>query len=126
MMRGNAGNSKFTEDGVSIFLNYHPVKMEGASDPWYVLSIREERVAMQTRDRVIMVILLSSAIIVVLALALVFLVARSITAPLKSMSEVFEFIGEGDFTRSVEAKTNDEIGNISALLTLPLRKSNSS
>jgi hypothetical protein len=41
MMKGNKGSVKFDEEGKTIYLNYQPVPMNGSSDPWYVLSIRD-------------------------------------------------------------------------------------
>jgi methyl-accepting chemotaxis protein len=53
---------------------------------------------------------------------IILLIARSITAPLKPMLEVFGEIGEGNFTRKLEVHTKDEIGEISRSFNQTLEK----
>ena len=53
---------------------------------------------------------------------IIFIISRSITSPLKSMEKVFNVIGEGDFTPTLTAKGNDEIGSISRSFNGTLEK----
>jgi len=116
MMKGNADSARFMEEGRYIYLSYHPVKMAGASDPWYVLSVKEEQVAMQTRNRVILAILGTSVLIIAAALVIVFFVAKNITAPIKTLHSVLEKVGEGDLTTRGKTKSKDEIGEVIVML----------
>lgn len=52
-------------------------------------------------------------VIVIIGLLVSFLVARSITVPLRKLSSAAEKISKGDFAQKVEVKTNDEIGQLS-------------
>jgi len=116
MMRGNASSAKFREAGRMIYLSYRPVPLDGASEPWYVLSVQDEIAAMKTRNMVIMVILGSAGVIILISLLIVFFVARNISSPLKSVHLVLEKIKEGDLTTKAAIRSQDEIGEMMRLL----------
>jgi diguanylate cyclase (GGDEF)-like protein len=85
MMRGNTNSAKFREEGKYIYLSYRPAAMNGASDPWYVLSVRDEAAAMRARNTVILVILCSSGVVILAAFVLVFFIARNVSSPVKKL-----------------------------------------
>ncbi|MCL2137937.1 MAG: methyl-accepting chemotaxis protein [Treponema sp.] len=116
MMKGNKGSQMLKEDGKFIYLSYLPVKIDGYSDPWYVLSVKDRDVAMRVKNTLIMVILISSAVIIMLALVIVFFVARNISLPIKKMFSVLQKIKEGDLTQHIEAKGKDEVSQMTLLL----------
>jgi methyl-accepting chemotaxis protein len=118
MMKGNKGSVKIDEEGKIIFLTYQPVPMNGASDPWYVVSIRDRDVAMRTRNTVVMAILASSAGIILLALLIVLFIAKTIVSPVKEIHLYLEKVKDGDLSRHVKVKTRDEIGNLADYLNL--------
>jgi methyl-accepting chemotaxis protein len=63
------------------------------------------------------------SVIMLLAIAAAaFLIARSISLPLKNMTEVFSGIGEGDLTRRLDIKRKDEIGAMAKALNGTLEK----
>ena len=116
MMNGNTGSVKFTEDGKILFLSYRSVKMEGASDPWYVLSVMDGQIAMQSRNTVIIAIILSSLIISMIALVFIFFIGKNISSPIKKVHSVLEKFKEGDLTHYLKVKSKDEIGEMTNLL----------
>jgi methyl-accepting chemotaxis protein len=117
MMRGNVNSTKFKEEGKTIYLSYRPIPMDGDSEPWYVLSVIDESIAMKTRNMVILVILASSVLIILVALVIVFFVARNISRPIKDVHLVLQKIKEGDLTSKVTVKSQDEIGEMMRLLS---------
>ena len=116
MMKGNKDSVKLVEDGKEIYLSYLPVKIDGFSDPWYVLSVKDRDVAMRVRNTLIFVILGSSAVIILVALVIVFFVARNISSPIKRIYSVLLKIKEGDLTQPIEAKGKDEVSQMTLLL----------
>jgi len=120
MMSGHANSAKFNEAGKTIYLNYRPVNMNGSSDSWYVLSIRDKNIAMRTRNTVIMVILASSAVIILIALLIVFFIARTISLPIKEIHLFLEKVKDGDLTKKVTVKSQDEIGNLADYFNLTI------
>jgi len=118
MMKGNTNSAKFMEEGKMIYLSYRPVPMDGRSDPWYVLSVKEESVAMSGRNIVIKEVLRSCLLIVLASLLVFYFIARSISSPIKAMGNVLQKAGEGDLTARVKVKSKDEIGNMMRKLNL--------
>ena len=116
MMKGNSGSERFRESGNFLFLSYLPVQMDGYSEPWYVLSVMDGSEAMQVRNSLILVILGSSAVIVFIALFIVFFVARNISSPIKKVRSVLLKIKEGDLTQHIETKGKDEVSQMTVLL----------
>ena len=64
MLRGNISSAKFREGGRTLYLSYRVVPMQGYSDPWYVISVKDGNIAMRTRNIVIFAILGSSVLII--------------------------------------------------------------
>jgi len=116
MMKGRAGSSKFKENGKLIYLSYRHVEMDGASDPWYVLSVMDGSIAMQSRNTVILAIIISSIIISMGALVIIFFVGKNISNPIKIVHSVLGKFKEGDLTNRVKVKSKDEIGEMTNLL----------
>ncbi|WP_461255917.1 methyl-accepting chemotaxis protein [Treponema sp. R80B11-R83G3] len=120
MMSGNTNHAKFKENGKAIYLDYRPAPMNGASDPWYVLTVRDKDIAMRARNTVIMAILGSSLVIILIALVVVFFIARTISSPIKEIHTFLEKVKDGDLTEKVAVKTRDEIGNLADYLNLTI------
>jgi methyl-accepting chemotaxis protein len=116
MMAGNPGSAKFRENGGILYISYRPVTIDGVSDPWYVISVKEAAVVMATRNTVILVILIAGGMIGLIALGIIFFVARSISRPIKGVYSVLQKIGEGDLTGKITVRSQDEIGEMMRLL----------
>ena len=67
-------------------------------------------------DEILKIYLIILAVTVALSLLLCFLWIRSITGPLKYMTEVAVRYGEGDFSEKIEIESNDELGVLSHTL----------
>ena len=116
MMKGSRGSQMLREDGKDIYLSYLPVNIDGFSDPWFVFSVKDKNVAMRVKNTLILAILGSSAVIILVALAIVFFVAKNISSPIKKIHSVLQKIKEGDLTQHIEAKGRDEISQMTLLL----------
>jgi methyl-accepting chemotaxis protein len=116
MMAGHAGSAKLRENGETLYISYRPVILDGSSDPWYVLSVKEASVVMATRNRVILAILGAAGVIGLAALGIIVFAARSISLPIKGVYSVLQRIGEGDLTGRITVTTQDEIGEMMRLL----------
>ncbi|MCL2481602.1 MAG: methyl-accepting chemotaxis protein [Spirochaetaceae bacterium] len=116
MMKGNSGSARLKEDGKNIYLSYRPVPVAGTSDPWYVLSIKDGNVAMQARNTVIKVMIISCSAIILISLFIVLFVAKSIGTPIKKVHQVLGKTKEGDLSGRFEIKSQDEIGEMMRLL----------
>jgi methyl-accepting chemotaxis protein len=116
MMAGNSGSAKFKENGEALYISYLPVAMDGNSEPWYVVSVKEASVVMAARNSVILVILAAGLGMGLVGFFIIFFVCRSISQPIKGVYSVLQKIGEGDLTGKIIVKTSDEIGEMMRLL----------
>jgi methyl-accepting chemotaxis protein len=116
MMAGNTGAAKFKEDGKTLYISYRPVALDGNSEPWYVISVKEAAVVMATRNTVIFAILAAGIIIGLIALLIISFVARNISRPIKGVYSVLQKTGEGDLTGKTTVNAQDEIGEMMRLL----------
>jgi methyl-accepting chemotaxis protein len=63
-----------------------------------------------------------SAVMLLAIFGAAFLIARSISNPLKYMIKIFTSIGEGDLTQSLEIRRKDEIGDMAGVFNGTLQK----
>jgi methyl-accepting chemotaxis protein len=116
MMAGNPGSAKFRENNDTLYISYRPVIMDGVSDSWYVISVKESSVVMSARNTVIFAILSAGVFIGLVALLIIFFTARRISIPIRGVYSVLQKIGEGDMTGKITVINNDEIGEMMRLL----------
>ena len=99
-----------------------PFTVGGTGTPWTITVSVPAKTIMAPVYRMTVVFIILGVVILGIITLIILLVARTITAPLKSMESAFSAIGEGDFTQNVEAKGKDEIGNIGRSLNLTMEK----
>ena len=110
------------EHNADMLIVTSPFFIGGDATPWSAVTIVRESMIMAPVVQMTTVLLILGVVILIIITVIIILVSNSITAPLKKMEAVFEFIGNGDFTRTTEAKGNDEIGNISRALNVTVDK----
>ncbi|MBQ3107359.1 MAG: HAMP domain-containing protein [Firmicutes bacterium] len=72
--------------------------------------------AMQDQAQKIFLYSLAMALVVTVLLA--YLISRSITVPISDVSEKVEKMAQGDFSQEVQAKSDDEIGQLAQMFNL--------
>ena len=90
-----------------------PINVGSIGTPWSFAASAPVRTIMAPVYQMTSVLILLGMIMLGILTVIIFLVARSIVAPLKSMEAGFAAICEGDLTHDLEVNSNDEIGNIS-------------
>ena len=116
MMSGHSGWTKFRENRKLLYLTYLPVEIDGNSEPWYVVTIMDGDKAMQTRNTVILLILISAVIISLITLIIVYLVSRNISSPIKNVYSILQKIKNGDLSSKISIHSHDEIGEMMGML----------
>ena len=116
MMKGNSGSAKILNDGRTQYITYLPVKMGGASDPWYVIGIRDAEIVMQTRNTVLISLAIISIIFLLIALIIIIWIARSISRPIKEVEQVANALAVKDFSVEFKHYREDEIGRLQQAL----------
>jgi methyl-accepting chemotaxis protein len=92
----------------------HPRTIGNSVTPWASAILVPSAIIMAPVYRIITLLVILGLAVLVIVTIIVFIMSRTITAPLKSMEKVFKVVGEGDFTPILAVKSNDEIGSISS------------
>ncbi|MGE5398279.1 MAG: methyl-accepting chemotaxis protein [Chitinophagales bacterium] len=108
--------------GIRNITAYRPVKNNNNEiiGMWYVgvpATVYEDAATKFSHNMILFALLA-----VLLAIIASWYVASTVSAPLKSMETVMARASEGDFTREVNIKHNDEIGRLAASLNLMMDK----
>jgi methyl-accepting chemotaxis protein len=106
----------------SFYLAVHPRQIGGSVTPLAVAILVPTISIMGPIYEMIRFLVIFGVVTLLAITVIIFIISRSITSPLKSMEAVFHIIGEGDFTPTLAAGGNDEIGSISRSLNLTLEK----
>jgi methyl-accepting chemotaxis protein len=100
----------------------HPREIGHSDTPWAVAILVPSAIIMAPVYSMVRFLIILGVAVLAAVTIVVFIISRSITAPLKSMEKVFNVIGEGDFTPTLTAHSKDEIGNISRSFNGTLEK----
>lgn len=115
MAKGEEGVGVYTYQGQKKYVAFAPVKSTG----WSVAINAPEDEVLDKVAGLNRVLLVVSALVLAIALALTVFIARSIAVPLKLAVDHLSVIADGDFTRAVPEKflrREDEIGQLTRAL----------
>jgi len=110
------------EHNAKMIVLTRPFVLGNDEDAWMAVTVVPYDTVMAAVNEMMMVLIIAGVVILAIITVFIFMTARSITAPIKSMEKILEFIGNGDFTQSIEAKSKDEIGNMGRNLNITLDK----
>jgi len=110
------------EHNAKMIVLTRPFTIGDDEDNWMAVTVVPYNTVMAEVQQMTIVLIILGVVILLVITVIIFLVSRSITAPIKSMEKVLAFIGDGDFTQSIEVTSNDEIGNMSRFLNVTLDK----
>ncbi len=109
MVEGKEGVGEYTFNGVTKYMGYVPV--EGTN--WSLSITASKSEVMEKINSLLKVYLIMSVIILGIGILITYVIALSISKPIKVSSEYLRIVAMGDFTGSVPAKLlkeKDEIG----------------
>jgi signal transduction histidine kinase/CheY-like chemotaxis protein len=116
-----ASDAKETEDLSFILQHKHFAALPGrfpgfygAGEAGYLLLSSYEQPWQSFRDGQ-RALLLFSTLGVILSIAIVWLVVRRVTEPLRELRDSAEAIGRGDFSRRIEIHSGDELGELASV-----------
>ncbi|MCL2270660.1 MAG: methyl-accepting chemotaxis protein [Treponema sp.] len=99
-----------------------PFTLGNNNNAWMAVTVVPYSTVMAEVQQMTMFLIILGVVILAAITVIIFFISRSITAPIKSMEKILSLVGEGDFTHSIVATTNDEIGNMSRFLNATLDK----
>ncbi|MDE7425324.1 MAG: methyl-accepting chemotaxis protein [Lachnospiraceae bacterium] len=112
VMAGNTGSVKLKNAGKTLYVSYKPIRLLGNSNSWSVISVQEESYAMALRNKILMVAVIMSVILLVIGIFIMNMVARKIVDPLKKITICVGKVAEGNFDIRVDESDKTEIGTL--------------
>ena len=116
VMTGNSGSQKMKNNGETYFVSYASIPLKGESDSWSVITLHKESSAMAVVYRIIFMAVLIAILIIVAAAFVIALLARKLTKPVVTITELIKNASDGDFTVRAPEDGLDEIGTLSKSL----------
>lgn len=113
VMAGKTGSCKMKNDGESYFVSYASIPLKGESDSWSVITLHKEASAMAAVYRIIAIAVVLALLIIAIAIWVIAVLARKLTRPIVSITELIGNASEGDFTVQAAEDSNNEIGTLS-------------
>lgn len=122
VMAGEGGSGKIKHNGESYYVSYASIPMKGESDSWSIITMHKEASAMATVNRMILIAILVTLIGVIAAVLVISLLARKLTKPIVSITELIGNASEGDFATKADETANNELGTLSKSFNLMTSK----
>lgn len=116
VMAGNSGSRKMTNDGETYFVSYASIPLKGNSDSWSVITLHKESSAMAVVYRIIVTAILIAVLSIAVAVFVIAMLARKLTNPVISITELIKNASDGDFTVRAPEDSLNEIGTLSKSL----------
>lgn len=116
VMAGNSGGGKIKNDGDSYFISYASIPLKGESSSWSVITLHKESSAMGVVYRIIIIAIIIAIVIIALAALVIALLAKKLTKPVVSITELIKNASDGDFTVRASEDSQNEIGTLSKSL----------
>lgn len=113
VMAGKTGSCKMKNDGESYFASYASIPLKGESDSWSVITLHKEASAMAAVYRIMVIAVVLAVLIILIAIWVIAMLARKLTRPIVSITELIGNASEGDFTVQAAEDSNNEIGTLS-------------
>jgi len=116
-LAGRSGNGQIDDRGHNYYISYAPIPMDGNSDSWAVVTLREKSIALGDMTHILLWGVLIAVFAVVLAILLIFRLTRSITQPIQSSLQRLTELSQGDLSSQLPAvKSQDETGQLVTVL----------
>lgn len=113
VMSGKTGSGTITDGGKEYYANYSPVKLQGASDSWSVITLQDKSKALTLLRRVNLSGTQITIAAIILALILIALITNNIIKPIKLSHQRLKLLSEGDLTSIVpDVNGHDECAQL--------------
>lgn len=111
MISGDSGIGEYTYNGVSKYVAYAPIISTG----WSIAVVVHKHEILSELDSLTIFIAVASIIFLIFAMAIIMILARNITNPIKWAVEQLKTIADGDLTSEISEKykrREDEVGHM--------------
>ncbi|WP_224038171.1 methyl-accepting chemotaxis protein [Clostridium gelidum] len=113
VMSENNGSTKFKDNGENYYASYTPIKLDGKSSNWSVVTVQKESSAKAIINKVIQGTMIAGLIILIIAAIVILVISKKISKPIVEISELLMTASAGDFTVKSSTNSKNEIGSLS-------------
>ena len=112
VMSGNSGSGKISYDGTTYYASYTTIPLAGESDSWSLITLHKKSTAMSMVNSLLFVTVIISIVVIAIAIFIVIYLARKLTTPVVSMTELMKEASEGDFSIKADVSSQNEVGQL--------------
>lgn len=112
VMAGNSGSAKISYDGATYYASYTTVPLAGESDSWSLITLHKKSAAMSMVNELLIITVIISFVVIAVAIFIVIYLARRLTTPIVSMTDLMKEAAEGDFSIRAEVSSENEVGQL--------------
>ncbi len=122
VMERNTGCCKIKNEGESYYVSYAPILLKGESDSWSIITLQKQTSAMAMVNRIVLIAVIVASFAIAVAVLVIALLARKLTKPIISITELIGNASDGDFTMRADESSRNEIGMLSRSFNKMLSK----
>ena len=112
VMAGNSGSTKVTYDGTTYYASYTVIPLKGESDSWSLITLHKKSAAMSMVNSLLVITIIISLVVIAVAIFIVIYLARKLTTPVVSMTELMKEASDGDFSIKADESSQTEVGQL--------------
>ena len=114
VMAGYNGSVRFKDKGEGYYASYAPIKIDGKSANWSVITVQKEASAKVIISKVTQASLIAGVIILIIAIVVIIIMSKKISKPIVEISDLLTTASTGDFTVKSLIICKNEIGVLSS------------
>ena len=112
VMAGNSGSTKISYDGTTYYASYTTIPLKGESDSWSLITLHKKSEAMSMVNSLLVLAVLISFAAIATAIFIVIYLARKLTTPVVSMTELMKVASNGNFSIQADESSQNEVGQL--------------
>ena len=112
VMSGNSGSAKISYDGATYYASYTTIPLSGESDSWSLITLHKKSAAMSMVNNLLIITVIISVVVIAIAIFIVIYLARKLTTPVVSMTDLMKEAAEGDFSIKADVSSQNEVGQL--------------
>ncbi|MDE7341145.1 MAG: methyl-accepting chemotaxis protein [Lachnospiraceae bacterium] len=112
VMAGNSGSTKISYDGAAYYASYTAIPLKGESDSWSMITLHKKSTAMSMLSNLLMIAVIISLVAITAAIFVVIYLARKLTIPVVSMTELMKEASDGNFSMKADVSSRNEVGQL--------------
>lgn len=113
VMGGGTGCHQMKNEGETYYVSYAPIVLKGESDSWSIVTLQRRDTALAMINRMILIAVFVAILGIAVAVFVIAVLARKLTQPIISITELVGNASDGDFTMRADESSENEIGVLS-------------